>query len=77
MPDTSQEVTAMFDDVHENPERRGNSPSLTAELSDGQRHALFVAQLQVLPDDWARTKGSWREFGRVLRDEFSAPAVAA
>lgn len=72
MPCNDQEVTAMFDDVHDNSEPFGASPT---GLTDDQRHALFVAQLQVLPDDWSRAKGSWREFGRTLRAEFADRAV--
>ena len=29
------------------------------ELDEFQRHALFVAQLQVMPEDWRRVKMSW------------------
>lgn len=39
------------------------------ELDEFQRHALFVAQLQVMPEDWRRVKMSWRDVGRVVRDE--------
>ena len=43
------------------------------ELDDFQRRALFVAQLQVMPEDWRRVRMSWRDVGRVVRDElFSA-----
>lgn len=63
----------MIDDAHHHPAQHGESPT----LSDDQRHALFVAQLQVLPDDWSRVKGSWRDFGRVLRSELAALPIAA
>lgn len=58
----------MFDVYYNSSEPSGASPT---GLTDEQRHALFVAQLQVLPDDWSRAKCSWREFGRTLRAEFS------
>ena len=76
MPEAISEVTAMFDCSRNVPGPDGVSPSLT----DDQRHALFVAQLQVLPDDWSRAKASWttwRDFGRALRAELSAPTMAA
>ncbi|MFC3849189.1 hypothetical protein ACFORJ_03260 [Corynebacterium hansenii] len=65
----------MFDEINNHSEPSGAAPT---GLNDDQRHALFVAQLQVLPDDWSRTKSSWLEFGRVLRAEFSGqPALRA
>lgn len=73
MPEAISEVTAMFDCSRNVPVPDGVTPSLT----DYQRHALFVGQLHVLPDDWSRAKGSWRDFGRVLRSELAALPIAA
>lgn len=48
-------------------------PRHDAGLTAHQRAALCQAQLQVLPDDWSRTRVTWLDFGRMLRGD-SSPA---
>lgn len=65
--DNDSEVIVMLDHT-----RRPYDGAL-GDLDEFQRRALFVAQLQTMPDDWARVKVSWRDVGRVVREElFSA-----